>query len=105
MNDMTLIDHQIKTTNMVCDSLFGKLIPDVPQMIAEGQRNAKRLSRADNLDECSAFIADASLKECKLIIDDLIDRVATLVGLAPELEDAACALALEISSMEWRGEA
>jgi len=38
------------------------------------------------------FIADASLQECKLIIADLIDRVATLTGCAPELEDAACAI-------------
>lgn len=62
---------------------------DVQKIIADAQVNVRRLQRADELEEIAGFIAAASLQECKLIIDDLIDRVSTLVGLAPELEDAA----------------
>lgn len=65
---------------------------DVQKIIADAQVNVRRLQRADELEEMSVFIAAANLQECKLITDDLIDRVSTLVGLAPELEDAAASL-------------
>lgn len=46
--------------------------------------------------EIETFIKQASRKECKHIIDALIDRVSTLDGLAPELEDASYSLARSI---------
>lgn len=65
---------------------------DVQKIMDDARTNVRRLQRADELEEVAVFIAAASLQECKLIIDDLIDRVSTLVGLAPELEDAAASL-------------
>lgn len=64
-------------------------LSDIQKIMAEAHKNARRLQRADELEEISVFIAEASLQECKIIIDDLTDRVAAIVGLAPELEDAA----------------
>lgn len=74
--------------------------PNVPQIMSAARDKAKKLARADSLDEVTRFINEASLQECKLIIDDLIDRVSTLVGVAPELEDAACAINREIMADE-----
>jgi len=54
--------------------LMNKLgdMPDVPQMIVEGQRKAQRLGRLDELVEIADFIGNASLLECKHIINELI---------------------------------
>lgn len=60
--------------------------------------------RLDTLVEIANFIGNASLLECKHIINELIDRVSTLTGCAGELEDAACALTREIEA-ESRAEA
>lgn len=64
-------------------------LTEIQKIMAAAHKNARRLQRADDLDEISKFIAEASLQECKLMQDDLTDRVATLVGCATELEDAA----------------
>lgn len=65
---------------------------DIQKIMTVAHANARRLQRADELEEISEFIVGASLQECKLIVDDLIDRVSTIVGLAPELEDAAVSI-------------
>lgn len=65
---------------------------DIQKIMSVAQEKARRLERANDLEEVSMFIADSSLQECKLIIDDLIDRVSTLVGSATELEDAAASI-------------
>lgn len=91
MDENTLLEHQIKTVNTVCDSFFGRLLPDA-------ERKAKRMSSADDLVSVAKFIGSAGLVECKLIINELVDRVSTLVGCATELEDASCALTREIES-------
>lgn len=77
------------------DALNGDL-PDVPQMIVEGQRKAKLLGRMDELVEIAEFIGNASLLECKHIINELIDRTSTITGCATELENAACSLSRSI---------
>lgn len=71
-------------------------LPDVPQMIVDGQYKAKRLSRLDELVSIADFIGNASLLECKHIINELIDRTSTITGCATELENAACALSRSI---------
>jgi len=78
--------------------LMNKLgdMPDVPQMIVEGQRKAQRLGRLDELVEIADFIGNASLLECKHIINELIDRTSTITGCATELENAACSLSRSI---------
>lgn len=98
MDETTLLEHQIKTVNTVCDAFFGRLLPDVPKMMDDGERKAKRMSRADDLVSVAEFIGSAGPVECKLIINELVDRVSTLVGCATELEDASCALTREIES-------
>ena len=65
---------------------------DIHAIMSAAHEKARHFSRSETQDEIAEFIADASLQECKLIIADLIDRVATLTGCAPELEDAACAI-------------
>lgn len=62
------------------------------------QHKAKLLSRLDDLVGIESFIGEASRLECKHIINMLIDRVSTLDGLAPELEDAACSLTRSIEA-------
>ena len=71
-------------------------VKDIQNIMTAAQEKCHRLQRADEFDEVSTFIADASLQECKLIADALIDRVATLTGCALELEEASCALDREI---------
>lgn len=41
-------------------------------------------------------IKNATLQECKDVIDSLVERVSELIGCAPELEDASCELQLAI---------
>ncbi len=79
------------------DALNGDL-PDVPQMIVEGQRKAKLLGRMDELVEIAEFIGVSSPLERKHIINMLIDRGVEEEGLAPELEDAACSLSRSIEA-------
>ena len=78
--------------------LMNKLgdMPDVPQMIVEGQRRAQRLGRLDELVGIADFIGNASLLECKHIINELIDRTSTITGCATELENAVCSLSRSI---------
>ena len=71
-------------------------MPDVPQMIVEGQRRAQRLGRLDELVGIADFIGNASLLECKHIINELIDRTSTITGCATELENAVCSLSRSI---------
>ena len=46
------------------------------------------------------YIKTASLRDCKELIDALIDRVSDLVGEAGDLEDASHKLSLEIEAQE-----
>lgn len=80
--------------------LMNKLgdMPDVPQMIVEGQRKAQRFGRLDELVGIAEFIGCASPIERKHIINMLIDRGVDEDGLAPELEDAACSLTRSIEA-------
>ena len=92
MNKPALVQDQfaadpLVTTMNAFDGIFGK---------GNYQRAANTLAREDGLDQASAFIAGASLYECHSILKDLIDRVATHMGLAPELEDAADKIAAQI---------
>lgn len=52
--------------------------------------------RMDELVDIANFIGNASLLECKHIINELIDRTSTITGCATELENAACALSRSI---------
>lgn len=52
--------------------------------------------RLDALVEIADFIGNASLLECKHLINELIDRTSTITGCATELENAACALTRSI---------
>lgn len=79
-------------------------LTDIQKIMSEAHKIARRMRRGDELTEVSEFIAEASLHECKLIIDDLIDRVATLTGGAPELEDAAASINRQILDNERNGE-
>jgi hypothetical protein len=99
---MNQLDPATRTAIAMTDSFFGQTlrnhIPDVPTMIVDSQAKTKRLSRLNELSELTDFIGSASLVECKLIINELADRVSTLTGSAAELEDASCALTKEIES-------
>jgi hypothetical protein len=92
----------MQTAVAMSDAFFGRLnergIPDVPRMIIDAQVKSKQLARLTELSALSDFIGDASLLECKLIINELTDRVSTLTGCADKLEDAACALTKEIEA-------
>lgn len=52
--------------------------------------------RLNTLVEIADFIGNATLLECKHIINELIDRTSTITGCATELENAACALSRSI---------
>lgn len=64
------------------------------------ERNAKRLARLDTLVEIAGFIEAADLRECKHIINELIDRVSEITGSAKELEDAAVMLTKAIDGYD-----
>jgi len=70
----------------------------IEQILEQGRAIAKNRSRQEDRDEAIAFIATADLYECKELIEKLADRVSSEVGLAPELEDAACVLERELAS-------
>lgn len=54
---------------------------------------AKIRRRQHELCATHDFIESSDLRECKSVLDSLIDRVSTLTGSASELEDAASAIA------------
>lgn len=87
--------------NMFAD-IFG--LPDVQAMIPAARAKAARNRRTEELEELRDFIVDADLRECNQIISSLIERVSTLLGCAPELEDAQCVIAHEISMEDRAGE-
>ena len=81
--------------------MYSQIIEDIKQAqidLAIANVKAKRKARTDSLYECGGFIKDANLHECKWIINELIDRVSSLVGCATELEDAACVIQKEIDN-------
>ena len=53
-------------------------------------------SKKRDLDRVLDYIETADLRQCGVIVGSLIDRVARLVGCAPELEDAYCSIAREL---------
>ena len=60
--------------------------------LEEVNRKARRYAKLN----AGAFIKDADLRECLWIINELIERVSSLVGDAAELEDAACVIIKEM---------
>lgn len=70
----------------------------IEQILEQGRSIAKNRSRQEVRDLALAFIATADLYECKELIEKLADRVSDEVGLAPELENAACVLERELAS-------
>lgn len=54
----------------------------------------------EGADTVLTYIQYADLQSCKAIVDELVERVSTLVGCASELEDASCALQFEIERIE-----
>lgn len=100
MNSMTEVIKHLRAAQphmrAMGDALSSHDLPDVPQMIVDGQYKAKRLSRLDELVGIAEFIGNASLLECKHIINELIDRTSTITGCVTELENAACSLTRSI---------
>lgn len=89
-------DPVMQTAIAMTDKFFGSA--NAGKMIADARHKAKRLSRLEDLSALSDFIGDASLIECKLIINELIERVSTFPECADKLEDAACSLTKAIES-------
>lgn len=89
MNDS--LHHQARTAAAITDQWFDR--SPKPSIHKPANYNLERLGELAKL---SDFIQAADVFECKLIINELIDRVSTLTGCAKELEDASCALTSEI---------
>ena len=89
-------DPVMQTAIAMTDAFFGSA--NAGKMIADARKRAKRLSRLEELSALSDFISDASLIECKLIINELADSLETFPECADKLEDAACALTKAIES-------
>lgn len=89
-------DIQRRTTLKKYCTKFGLENPDELQCRADSLGMAVRIERLEVLSEFGSFISQASLLECRLIINELIDRVSTLTGCASELEDASDALGREM---------
>lgn len=90
---MNAIGTQAAGLEQIIDSLRAMR----PHMKAMGDALNRR-NRLDELVEIETFISQASRLECKHVINMLIDRVSTLDGLAPELEDAAYSLTCSIEA-------
>ena len=60
--------------------------------MAAERKHAKQLLRAK---EITAFIDEASLQECKLLFDDLVNRFATL-GVYMPVDAALCSINMAI---------
>lgn len=64
--------------------------------LAESNRKA----RLDLRYRAGDFVKNADATECLWLINKLIDRVSSITGMAPELEDADCKLTQFIDNEE-----
>ena len=93
MDKLAIIAKHLQEMRPLMESLAGS-----KTTIDEAHSKAIRESRLPEIVGIANFIGTASLMECKLIINELIDRVSSLVGVASELEDASCMLSREIGA-------
>ena len=59
--------------------------------------------RKNSLCEAGQFISTADLKECKWLLIELADRVATLTGVCGHIEDAISEIDVELKACEDKG--
>ena len=91
MNKLQIIAKHLQEMRPLMEKLAGS-------KPSYSHRKAVLDSRLSELVEIANFIGTANLMECKLIINELIERVSSVVGVASELEDASCMLSKEIES-------
>lgn len=59
---------------------------------------SNRKARMDERYKAASFIETADASDCLYLINELIERVSSITGMAPELEDAACKLIRHIEN-------
>ena len=97
MNNLEIIAKHLQEMRPLMESLAGSKRSIDEQSIDRLHSKAVRESRLPEVVEIANFIGIASLMECKLIINELIERVSSLTGIACELENASCMLSKEIA--------
>jgi len=62
--------------------------------------NARQKANREQIWVIEEYLKTADLESCLRVLNDLTDRVVELVGLAPELEDAAVSIIKELENQQ-----